>query len=139
MGMTITEKILAAHADKGAVEPGEFIDARVDLAMTHDGTGWTALQAFKEVGVENVFDREKVVICPDHAIPNKNINAANVIKDLRDFARQQGLAHFFEVGRSGICHSMMPQEGLILPGELAVASDSPTVTYGGLGAFSTGI
>ena len=139
MGMTITEKILAAHADKLAVEPGEFIDARVDLAMTHDGTGWTALQAFKEVGVDNVFDREKVVICPDHAIPNKNINAANVIKDLRDFARKQGLAHFFEVGRSGICHSMMPQEGLILPGELAVASDSHTVTYGGLGAFSTGI
>lgn len=138
MGMTITEKILAAHAGREFVEPGEFIDAKVDLVMAHDGC-WPMLAIFEQMGAEKVYDRDKVVICPDHAIPPPSISAANQIKELRDFARKQQLTHFYEIGRAGVAHAVMVEDGLVLPGDIAVAGDSHTCTYGGIGAFSTGL
>ncbi len=138
MGMTITEKILAAHASRAAVEPGEFIDARVDAAMVVDAAVST-LDVFDKIGAETVFDRDRVILCPDHSIPATNVSAANNILRMRQFARQHGITHFYEVGRGGIGHALMVEDGLVLPGELAVAADSHTVTYGGLGAFSTGV
>ncbi len=136
--MTITEKILAAHTGRGKVEPGEFIEPRVDMLMLHDGS-WLSLEVFQEMGAETVFDREKVAIIPDHFIPSRDTKTANRHNALRAFARKHAIANFYDIGRSGIAHAVMVEEGLVLPGELAVATDSHTVTYGAVGAFSTGL
>jgi 3-isopropylmalate/(R)-2-methylmalate dehydratase large subunit len=138
MGMTITEKILAAHSDKEMVEPGEFIDASVDRLMVHDG-GWSTLGVFEQIGAEQVWNRDRLVICPDHSIPANNISAANQIKDEREFARKHNITHFYEMGRGGIAHAVMVEDGLVLPGEVGIATDSHTCTYGGVGAFSAGV
>ncbi|WP_338825924.1 2,3-dimethylmalate dehydratase large subunit [Moorella thermoacetica] len=139
MGMTITEKILAAHAGLKAVEPGQLINAKVDLALGNDITAPLAIQEFKKLGVKKVFDPKRVVLVPDHFTPAKDIKSAEQAKILRDFAREQGLTHYFEIGRMGIEHCLLPEAGLVGPGDLVIGADSHTCTYGALGAFATGV
>lgn len=137
--MTITEKILAAHAGKKEVFPGELIEARIDLALANDITAPLAIQAFNEIGAKRVFNRNRVALVPDHFTPAKDIASAEQCKILREFAKAQRLAHYFEVGLCGIEHALLPEKGLVLPGEVVVGADSHTCTYGALGAFSTGV
>jgi 3-isopropylmalate/(R)-2-methylmalate dehydratase large subunit len=137
--MTITEKILAAHSGKKRVSPGELLNVRIDLALGNDITAPLAIKAFKEIGAKRVFHRDRVVLVPDHFTPAKDIPSAEQCKILREFAKAQGLTHFFEVGECGIEHTLLPEKGLVLPGEVAVGADSHTCTYGALGAFSTGV
>ena len=137
--MTITEKILAAHSGKKRVSPGELLNVRIDLALGNDITAPLAIKAFKEIGAKRVFHRDRVVLVPDHFTPAKDIPSAEQCKILREFAKAQGLTHFFEVGECGIEHALLPEKGLVLPGEVAVGADSHTCTYGALGAFSTGV
>jgi 3-isopropylmalate/(R)-2-methylmalate dehydratase large subunit len=137
--MTLTEKILAAHAGREKVSPGELVTARVDVTMGNDITAPVAIKAFREMGAARVFDPTRVVLVPDHFTPNRDIASAEQAKVLRDFAREQGLSYYYEVGRMGIEHCLIPEEGLALPGELIVGADSHTCTYGALGAFATGV
>ncbi|MDT3698984.1 MAG: 3-isopropylmalate dehydratase large subunit [Thermincola sp.] len=139
MGMTITEKILAAHAGKDRVEPGELINSKVDVVLGNDITAPVAIKEFEKIGVPEVFDKEKVVLVPDHFTPNKDIKSAEQAKLLRDFAKKQGLTNYFEVGRMGIEHCLLPEQGIVLPGDVVIGADSHTCTYGALGAFSTGV
>ena len=139
MGMTITEKILAEHAGRRYVEPGEIISCRVDLALGNDITAPLAIKAFEEVGAKEVFDPERLVLVPDHFAPNKDIPSAEQCKVLRDFARKHRIRHYYEVGRMGIEHALLPELGLVKPGDLVIGADSHTCTYGALGAFSTGV
>ncbi|MEW6187686.1 MAG: 3-isopropylmalate dehydratase large subunit [Thermodesulfobacteriota bacterium] len=139
MSQTITEKILAAHAGLRSVHPGQLIEARVDLALANDITAPIAIDVFYEGGGKKVFDREKVVLVPDHFVPNKDIAAAEQCRKMREFAREQGLTHYFELGEMGIEHALLPEKGLVLPGDLVIGADSHTCTYGALGAFATGM
>ncbi len=139
MGMTITEKILAAHADLEQVAPGEIINARVDVALGNDITAPLAIQAFREMGAATVFDKAKVILVPDHFTPNKDILSADQCLLMRKFAQEQGLVHYLEVGRMGIEHALLPEMGLVGPGYLVIGADSHTCTYGALGAFATGV
>ncbi len=139
MGMTITEKILAAHAGKDRVEPGELINARVDVVLGNDITAPVAIKEFEKIGVPDVFDKEKVVLIPDHFTPNKDIKSAEQAKMLREFAKKHSLTNYFEVGRMGIEHCLLPEQGIVLPGDVVIGADSHTCTYGALGAFSTGV
>jgi 3-isopropylmalate/(R)-2-methylmalate dehydratase large subunit len=137
--MTITEKILASAAGKEKVRPGEIVNVKVDLVLGNDITAPMAIQEFEKIGVPEVFDRSRVVLVPDHFVPNKDIKSAEQAKILREFARRQGLVYFYEVGRMGIEHCLLPEEGLVGPGDVVVGADSHTCTYGALGAFSTGV
>jgi len=137
--MTITEKILSAHAGKKRVSPGELLSVRIDLALGNDITAPLAIKAFKEIGAKKVFHRDRVVLVPDHFTPAKDILSAEQCKILREFAKAQRLTHFFEIGQCGIEHALLPEKGLVLPGEVVVGADSHTCTYGALGAFSTGV
>ncbi len=137
--MTITEKILSAHAGKKLVSPGDIVDARVDLALANDITAPLAIQAFKEIGTKRVFHRDRVVLVPDHFTPAKDILSAEQCKVLRDFAKAYHITHFFEIGEAGIEHALLPEQGLVLPGDVVIGADSHTCTYGALGAFSTGV
>lgn len=137
--MTITEKILAAHAGRKKVSPGELIDARIDLALGNDITAPLAIQAFKEIGAKKVFHRDRVVLVPDHFAPAKDILSAEQCKVLKEFAKAQRLTHYFEVGEAGIEHALLPDKGLVLPGDVVIGADSHTCTYGAVGAFSTGV
>jgi len=141
VGMTITEKILARASGRQTVEPGEIVRVKVDLVMGHDVTLPLSILEFKLMGAVGVYDREKVVAVCDHFAPAANNSAADRIKMVRDFAREQGLAHYFEpgCGQSGVCHAVLPEEGLILPGSVVLGADSHTTTYGALGAFATGM
>ncbi len=139
MGMTITEKILAAHADKDRVSPGDLIMARVDVALANDITAPIAIDRFRKSGAKAVFDKSRVLLVPDHFVPNKDIQSAMQVKILREFAREQELTYFFDGGESGVEHALLPEKGLALPGDLIVGADSHTCTYGGLGAFATGM
>ena len=139
MGMTITEKILAAHSGKKKVSPGELINCRVDVVLGNDITAPVAIKEFEKIGVESVFDKDRVVLVPDHFIPNKDIKSAEQAKILREFARKHELTNYFEVGRMGIEHCLLPEQGIVGPGDVAVGADSHTCTYGALGAFSTGV
>ncbi len=136
--MTLAEKILAQHAGKKEVSPGEFISCRVDLALANDITAPIAIKEFARIGVKKVFDPAKVVMVPDHFVPNKDILSAEQAKMMREFALEQGLV-YFEVGQMGIEHVLLPEKGLVLPGDVVVGADSHTCTYGALGAFSTGM
>jgi len=138
-GMTITEKILAAHAGLDRVEPGQIINARVDVALGNDITAPIAIREFRKAGAERVFDRSRVVLVPDHFAPNKDIASAEQCKVLRDFAREQDLENYFETGEMGIEHALLPEQGIVVPGDLVIGADSHTCTYGALGAFSTGV
>jgi len=139
MGMTITEKILAAHAGLDHVEPGDLINAKVDIALANDITAPIAIRAFYEAAAEKVFDKDRVILVPDHFVPNKDIQSAMQAKMLRDFAAEQELTYFFDAGEMGVEHALLPEKGLVLPGDLVIGADSHTCTYGGLGAFATGV
>ena len=137
--MTITEKILAAHVGKKKVGPGELINAKVDLILANDITAPIAIQEFKKIGAKDVFDRNRIAFIPDHFAPQKDIKAAEQCKMLRDFSKEYNLGLYFEVGRMGIEHALLPEQGLVVPGDLVIGADSHTCTYGALGAFSTGV
>ncbi|HQG41413.1 MAG TPA: aconitase family protein, partial [Spirochaetota bacterium] len=139
MGMTITEKILAAHAGKEFVEPGELIEARVDLLLGNDITAPIAIKEFEELGINTVFNNEKIALIPDHFTPNKDIKSAEQVKILRDFAHKFAITHFYDVGRVGVEHALLPELGLVRPGMCIIGADSHTCTYGAFGAFSTGV
>jgi len=139
MGMTITEKIIAAHADKAGVAPGDIIMASVDVALGNDITAPIAIKEFRKIGAGKVFDPRKIVLVADHFTPNKDIQSAEQSKMLREFAREQGLTHFYDVGRCGVEHSLLPEKGIVVPGDLVIGADSHTCTYGALGAFGTGV
>ena len=139
MEMTITQKILAAHAGLDEVYPGQLINARVDIALANDITAPISIEQFRKAGAQKVFDKDKVVLVPDHFAPNKDIKSAEQCKTMKAFALEQQLTHYFEVGRAGIEHALLPEQGIVLPGDLVVGADSHTCTYGALGAFSTGV
>jgi 3-isopropylmalate/(R)-2-methylmalate dehydratase large subunit len=139
MGMTMTQKILAAHAGLKKVKAGQFIEAKLDIVLANDITGPPSIKEFEKMGAESVFDANKVVLVPDHFTPNKDINAAEQCKLLRAFAAAQGIKHYFEVGEMGIEHALLPEKGLVAAGDAVIGADSHTCTYGALGAFATGI
>lgn len=139
MGMTITEKIIAAHSDLKEVRPGQFVYANVDICLGNDITAPIAIEEFEKIGAKKVFDPEKIVLVPDHFTPNKDIKSAQQSKSLREFAEKYHLKHYFEIGRMGIEHALLPEKGIVAPGDLVIGADSHTCTYGALGAFSTGI
>lgn len=137
--MTITEKILARHAGKREVAPGELINAKVDIALGNDITAPIAINEFRKVGAKKVFNRNRVVLVPDHFTPNKDIKSANQCKILRDFAHEQKISHYYEGGEVGVEHALLPEKGVVVPGDVVIGADSHTCTYGGLGAFATGV
>jgi len=140
MGMTITEKILAAHGNRKQLKAGEFCGAaRVDVALANDITAPIAIDEFEKAGFTKVFDADSIVLVPDHFTPNKDIKSAEQAKRLRLFARKHGIRHYFEVGRMGVEHALLPEAGIVVPGDLVIGADSHTCTYGALGAFSTGV
>lgn len=139
MYMTITQKIIAKHAHKDYVSPGELVMADIDLALANDITGPVSISEFRRAGAKKVFDKTKVALIPDHFAPNKDIKSAELCKTLREFANEQQITHYYEVGRMGIEHALLPEQGIVLPGELVIGADSHTCTYGALGAFSTGV
>jgi len=139
MGMTITEKILAAHSGRITVRPGELINARLDIVMCHDVTTPPAISMLQKLGMDRVFDPEKIVVIPDHFVPNKDIKSAELAKRLREWVRKHHLKNYYEVGENGVCHVVLPEDGWVLPGRTIVCGDSHTCTHGALGAFSTGI
>lgn len=137
--MTITEKILAAGSGNKKVIPGDFIECNVNIALANDVTAPLAISEFQKADGKNVFDREKIVFVPDHFCPNKDIKSAEQAKMLRDFAKEQGITHYYDIGRMGIEHALLPEEGIVLPGDVIIGADSHTCTYGALGAFATGV
>ena len=139
MSMTMTQKILARHAGLPEVRAGQLIRARLDLVLGNDITSPVAINEFEKAGFDSVFDKNKVVMVMDHFAPNKDIKAATQCKQCRTFARRFDLAHYYDVGRMGIEHALLPEQGLIAPGEACIGADSHTCTYGALGAFSTGV
>ncbi|MDD5450177.1 MAG: 3-isopropylmalate dehydratase large subunit [Candidatus Omnitrophica bacterium] len=139
MGYTITEKILLRHTDKKAISAGEFIMAAVDLCLANDITAPFAIKEAERHGLKKVFDNKKIALIPDHFTPNKDINSANQCRMVKDFAKKYNIRHYYEVGRMGIEHALLPELGLIMPGNLVIGADSHTCTYGALGAFSSGV
>lgn len=139
MGMTMTQKILAAHAGLDSVVPGQLIEADIDLALANDITGPVAIRELAKAGMDKVFDREKVALVMDHFTPNKDIKSAEQCKECREFAKKHDLVNFFDVGNMGIEHALLPEQGIVAAGDLVIGADSHTCTYGALGAFSTGV
>lgn len=138
MGMTMTEKILAKHAGKASVSAGDLLISQVDLVLANDITGPPAITEFEKIG-KPVFDKNKIALVPDHFSPCKDIKSATMCKRMRDFARQHQIKNYFEVGRMGIEHALLPDAGLVAPGEIIIGADSHTCTYGALNALSTGM
>ena len=139
MGQTITEKILLAHTDLKDIAPGQLINARVDIALGNDITAPIAIREFRAAGGKKVFDKNKVALVLDHFTPNKDISSAEQCKQVREFAVEHGVVHFYEGGQVGVEHALLPEKGIVLPGDLVVGADSHTCTYGALGAFATGV
>ncbi|WP_303249593.1 3-isopropylmalate dehydratase large subunit [uncultured Slackia sp.] len=139
MSMTMTQKILAAHAGLDSVAPGQLIEADIDLALANDITGPVAIRELAKAGMDKVFDREKVALVMDHFAPNKDIKSAEQCKECREFAKKHDLVNFFDVGNMGIEHALLPEQGIVAAGDLVIGADSHTCTYGALGAFSTGV
>jgi 3-isopropylmalate/(R)-2-methylmalate dehydratase large subunit len=139
MGMTITEKILASHAHADRVVPGQIIKATVDLILANDITAPLAIEQFRKAGCAAVFDRDKIVFVLDHFAPNKDIPSAEQCRSVREFAREQNITNYFEGGDMGVEHALLPEKGLVKPGQLIIGADSHTCTYGALGAFATGV
>ncbi|MBU4346504.1 MAG: 3-isopropylmalate dehydratase large subunit [Candidatus Omnitrophica bacterium] len=139
MPYTIAEKILLAHTGKKEIKPGEFIEARIDLALGNDITAPLAIDEFHKSGVKKVFDNKRIVLVPDHFAPAKDLKSANQCKALAMFAKEQGIKNYFEVGSMGIEHALLPEKGLVLPGDLVIGADSHTCTYGALGSYATGV
>jgi 3-isopropylmalate/(R)-2-methylmalate dehydratase large subunit len=139
MGMTITEKILAAHSGRDTVVPGEIVNAKLDLIVCHDVTTPPAVQMLKKLGINKVFDPSKVLVTPDHFVPNKDIKSAELSKQLREWRIEQGITRYYEIGNHGICHAIAPEQGHVLPGQTIVCGDSHTTTMGALGTFASGV
>ena len=139
MGNTITEKILLAHTGMKKITAGQLINARVDIALGNDVTAPIAINEFKKVGGKKVFNKNKVALVLDHFTPNKDINSAQQCKAVREFAIEQKITYFYEGGNVGIEHALLPEKGIVLPGDLVIGADSHTCTYGALGAFATGV
>ncbi len=139
MGMTMTQKILAAHAGMDCVSAGQLIQSKLDIVMGNDITTAVAIPEFKKTGAKEVFDKDKVVVVLDHFTPNKDIKAAEQCKSCRQFAYDTNIKNFFDVGEVGIEHALLPEKGIVVPGDVIIGADSHTCTYGALGAFSTGI
>jgi 3-isopropylmalate/(R)-2-methylmalate dehydratase large subunit len=139
MGYTLAEKILLAHTDRKNIRPGEFIEAKIDIALGNDITAPLAIEEFKKAGFEKVFDRNKIVLVPDHFTPAKDLRSANQAKILQNFAKVQKITHYYEIGCMGIEHALLPEKGIVSPGFLVIGADSHTCTYGALGCYSTGV
>lgn len=139
MGMTITQKILAAHANLPSVKAGDLIEAKLDLVLGNDVTTPVAIKVFRDTGFTGIFDKDKIAIVLDHYTPCKDIKSAQLCKTAREFAKEHAITHFYDVGQAGIEHALLPEKGLAAPGELIIGADSHTCTYGALGAFSTGV
>ena len=139
MGMTMTEKILAFHAGIDETKPGQLIEARCDMVLANDITAPIAIREFYKIGRERVWNGERIALVPDHFTPNKDIKSAEQAKIVREFAKKFEIKNYFEVGEMGIEHALLPEKGLVLPGDLVIGADSHTCTYGALGAFSTGV
>jgi len=139
MSMTITEKILARAAGVELVRPGDLVMAKVDMCLGNDVTAPVAIDEFEKTGFDRVFDAEKIALIPDHFTPNKDIKSAQLAAQMRAFARKHAIVHYYEVGRVGVEHAFLPEQGLVGPGDLVVGADSHTCTYGALGAFATGV
>ena len=139
MAMTMTQKILAAHAGLDQVVPGQLIEADIDLALANDITGPISIRELERAGLDKVFDRSKVALVMDHFVPNKDIKSAEQCAVCRDFARKHDIEHFYDVGRMGIEHALLPEQGIVAAGDAVIGADSHTCTYGALGAFSTGV
>ena len=137
--MTMAEKILAAHAHLDEVEPGQLVECDLDLVLANDVTAPIAIRECKKIGVDRVFDPERVILVPDHYVPNKDIKSAEQAKIVRDFAREHGISHYYEVGCMGVEHALLPEQGVVGAGDLIIGADSHTCTYGALGAFATGV
>ena len=137
--MTVAEKILAAHAGLDEVRPGQLVECDLDLVLANDITAPIAIDVFRELGATEVFDRDRVCLVPDHYAPNKDIKSAEQTKKMRDFAHEQKIRHYWEQGCAGIEHALLPEQGVVVPGDLVIGADSHTCTYGALGAFSTGV
>jgi len=139
MGMTISEKILADHAGLDKVKPGQLIEAKLDMTLANDITAPIGIKEFEKIGVNKVWNTERISLVPDHFTPNKDIKSAEQVKMVREFAKKMNISNYFEVGEMGIEHALLPEQGLVLPGDLIIGADSHTCTYGALGAFSTGV
>ncbi len=139
MSMTITEKILARHAGKVSVRPGELINAKIDTIMCHDVTTTPAIDMLEKKRMDRVFDPDRIVITPDHFIPNKDIKSAEMVARIRRWAKKHRIKKFYDIGSHGVCHAILPEQGHVLPGSTIIAGDSHTCTHGALGAFSTGV
>ncbi len=139
MGMTMTQKILAAHAGLDKVEAGQLIMGKLDLVLGNDITAPVAIREFKRMGAQKVFDKKKVALVPDHFTPNKDIKSAEQCRILREFAYDMDIENYFEVGQMGVEHALIPEKSLVVPGDVVIGADSHTCTYGALGAFSTGV
>jgi len=139
MAYTITEKILLAHTNKKSIAPGDFIYAKIDMALGNDITAPIAIKEFESTGTKNVFDRKKIALVPDHFTPAKDMKSADQAKILQRFAIKHRIENYFELGEMGIEHALLPEKGLVGPGDLIIGADSHTCTYGALGAFSTGV
>lgn len=139
MGMTMTQKILADHAGLKSVEAGQLIKSKLDMVLGNDITAPVAVKEFRKIGVDRVFDVNKIAIVPDHFTPNKDIKSAEQAKFIKEFAREKGIVNYFEIGQMGIEHALLPEKGLVTAGDVVIGADSHTCTYGALGAFSTGI
>ena len=139
MAMTMTEKILARAAGKESVAPGDLVMAKLDLALGNDVTTGVAIDEFEKAGFDKVFDPEKIALIADHFTPNKDIKSAGLVKQMREFSRKHGLKHWYEVGRVGVEHAFLPEQGIVGPGDVVLGADSHTCTYGAVGAFATGV
>ncbi|MBC7235994.1 MAG: 3-isopropylmalate dehydratase large subunit [Chloroflexi bacterium] len=139
MPQTMSQKILAAHCGREQAEVGELIDVNVDMVLANDITAPLAIREFEKLGVDKVFDPQRITLVPDHFAPNKDIKSAEQCKYMREFAKAYHVANYFEVGRMGIEHALLPEQGLVLPGDVVVGADSHTCTYGAVGAFATGM
>lgn len=137
--MNITEKILADHAGLEEVKAGQLITAKVDITLANDITAPVSINEFNKIGVDKVFDNKRVVFVPDHFVPNRDIKSAEQVKQVREFSQKHNIEHFFEVGRMGIEHALLPDKGIVTAGDIVIGADSHTCTYGALGAFSTGM
>jgi 3-isopropylmalate/(R)-2-methylmalate dehydratase large subunit len=139
MGMTITEKILAYHSGKEYVEPGEIVEVKIDLALANDITAPLSIEEFEKTGAKRVFDPQKIVFVLDHFTPSKDVQSAENCKRIKDFAKRMGIKHVYDGGVCGIEHALLPELGLVMPGDVVIGADSHTCTYGALGAFATGV
>ncbi len=137
--LTITEKIILNHTNQDDVSPGDIVNAKIDIALGNDITAPIAIKEFEAIGMKTVFDRQKIALVPDHFVPNKDILSAKQAKMLREFAKTHDIKYYFECGEAGVEHALLPEKGIVLPGDLVIGADSHTCTYGALGAFATGV